>query len=59
MIKKVSNILAEHIGFIFRKSSNGHRAAAEIDMLLVSIERKKERVCKTVNNIERIVNSGS
>lgn len=59
MIKKASKLMNHYIHRLFKQPSNGHEAIRQIDLLLESIEISKERVCKTVGEIEAITNGGN
>ena len=41
---------------LFKQPSNGREAVKEIDSLLANIEQSKNRVCKTVKEINIITN---
>ena len=56
MIKKASKLMMIYMERLFKQPSNGREAVKEIDSLLANIEQSKNRVCKTVKEINIITN---
>ena len=48
----------DYLERFFKRPSNGREAVMQIDLLLENIEQNKDRVCKTVKEINLITNGG-